>query len=144
MREELPVNHDYDLIVVSVQHYQFTNVASFLADKACYATILIFNNFCKDPVAEAASLPQAQLAWGFPMAAVGFDYHHKNRSYTNTYPLPGNHHLKPISKKQYRTTFKVFQPILGRHITFRNDITLPYPAFRRTRFRSTWSPPNTI
>lgn len=73
MQEELPVNHDYDLIMVSVQHYQFANVAAFLADKASAATILIFNNFWKDPVEEAGLLPQAQLAWGFPMAAGGFD-----------------------------------------------------------------------
>jgi 2-dehydropantoate 2-reductase len=73
MQDVLPVDHDYDLILVSVQHYQFRNVAAFLADKASNATILIFNNFWNDPLAEAAVLPQAQLAWGFPMAAGGFD-----------------------------------------------------------------------
>lgn len=73
MQEELPLDHDYDLIILSVQHYQFKNAAAFLADKASKATILIFNNFWDDPVEAAAALPQEQLAWGFPMAAGGFD-----------------------------------------------------------------------
>ncbi|WP_044218684.1 ketopantoate reductase family protein [Chitinophaga pinensis] len=73
MREDLPPDHDYDLIVVSVQHYQFKNVAAFLSGKAGNATILIFNNFWNDPMTEAAALPKDQLAWGFPMAAGGVD-----------------------------------------------------------------------
>ena len=40
--EEIPANHNYDLIIVSVQHYQFKTVADFLADKIGKATVLIF------------------------------------------------------------------------------------------------------
>ena len=73
MRDDLPPNHEYDLIFVSVQHYQFKKVASFLSDKVGKATMLIFNNCWNDPVAEASDLPQEQLVWGFPIAAGGFD-----------------------------------------------------------------------
>lgn len=73
MREELPTDHDYDLIFVSVQHYQFNTVAEFLRTRASKATLLIFNNFWDDPQQATAALPQQQLVWGFPMAAGGFD-----------------------------------------------------------------------
>ena len=73
MREDLPPDHDYDLIIVSVQHYQFDKVAAFLSTRAGKATILIFNNFWNDPFIAAAALPLNQVVWGFPMAAGGFD-----------------------------------------------------------------------
>lgn len=73
MREDLPVNHDYDLIVVSVQHYHFDDVAAFLGPRVGKATVLIFNNLWKDPQVAASPLPKDQLAWGFPMAGGGFD-----------------------------------------------------------------------
>lgn len=73
MREDLPAGHDYDLIIVSVQHYRFDEVAAFLGPRAGKATILIFNNLWKDPQAAASALPRDQLAWGFPMAGGGFE-----------------------------------------------------------------------
>ncbi|MGO4292974.1 ketopantoate reductase family protein [Chitinophaga sp. RAB17] len=73
MREDLSPDHDYDLIFVSVQHYQFDKVAAFLNTRAGKATILIFNNFWNDPFIAAAALPLHQVVWGFPMAAGGFD-----------------------------------------------------------------------
>lgn len=75
LREDLPADHDYDLIIVSVQHYQFRAAAAFLGTRASRATILVFNNFWDDPQAAAAALPADQLAWGFPQAggAIGAD-----------------------------------------------------------------------
>ena len=73
LREDIPENHDYDLIVLSVQHYQFAEAASFLSSKVGKATVLIFNNFWKDPLQEVSALPTQQLAWGFPQAGGGFD-----------------------------------------------------------------------
>lgn len=72
MREDLPANHDYDLIFVSVAHYHFKEVVRILSTRAGNATIVIFNNFWEDPQAAAAELPQDQLAWGFPAAGGGF------------------------------------------------------------------------
>lgn len=71
--DDLKADHDYDLIVVSVQHYHFKEVAGFLSDKAGKATLLIFNNFWEEPLEQAADLPADQLVWGFPQAGGGFD-----------------------------------------------------------------------
>ena len=72
MREDLSVDHDYDLILVSVQHYHFEDAAAFLGLRADKATVLIFNNLWLEPQQAAARLPAAQLAWGFPGAGGGF------------------------------------------------------------------------
>ena len=50
MVEDFNANHDYDLIIVSVQHYQFNKVAEFLSDKVGRATLLLFNNFWEEPL----------------------------------------------------------------------------------------------
>src|ERR1700722_12653218 len=44
MREDLPADHDYDLILVSVQHYHFEDVSAFLGPRVGKATALVFNN----------------------------------------------------------------------------------------------------
>lgn len=72
LRDSIPENHDFDLIIVSVQHYSFEGVAAFLAPRVGNATVLVFNNFWKDPEAAASALPADQLAWGFPAAGGGF------------------------------------------------------------------------
>jgi 2-dehydropantoate 2-reductase len=73
MIEDFSVNHNYDLILVSVQHYHFATVAAFLADKIGNATVLIFNNFWEEPLEQVDNLPAEQLVWGFPQAGGGFD-----------------------------------------------------------------------
>jgi 2-dehydropantoate 2-reductase len=72
MREDLPADHDYDLILVSVQHYHFDEVSKFLGPRSGKATVLVFNNFWAEPQQAASHLPAEQLAWGFPMAGGGF------------------------------------------------------------------------
>ena len=72
LREDLPADHDYDLIVVSVQHYRFAEVVEFLSTRAGKATILLFNNVLEPAQAAVASLPAEQVVWGFPMAGGGF------------------------------------------------------------------------
>jgi 2-dehydropantoate 2-reductase len=73
MIEDINANHDYDLIIVSVQHYHFKKVAEILAAKIGTATLLIFNNFWEEPLEQIANLPSNQIVWGFPMAGGGFD-----------------------------------------------------------------------
>jgi len=73
MIEDFNVNHDYDLIIVSVQHYQFKKVAEFLSDKVGRSTLLLFNNFWEEPLEQTTKLPADHLVWGFPMAGGGFD-----------------------------------------------------------------------
>lgn len=71
--EDINPKGDYDLIIVSVQHYHFKSVVDLLADKIGKATILLFNNFWDEPLDTVAKLPQNQLVWGFPVAGGGFD-----------------------------------------------------------------------
>src|SRR5690606_22394768 len=40
MIEHLPADHEFDLILVSVQHYHLSTVISFLADKMGKSTLL--------------------------------------------------------------------------------------------------------
>ncbi|APR75828.1 Ketopantoate reductase [Minicystis rosea] len=72
-REDLPDDHDYDVILLSVQHYRFVEAAAFLGPRTGKATVLVFNNFWVEPQAAAAPLPAGQLVWGFPRAGGGFD-----------------------------------------------------------------------
>jgi 2-dehydropantoate 2-reductase len=74
MTENINPNHDYDLIMVSVQHYHFKKAAEVLTDKIGKATVLLFNNFWEEPLEQAANLPVEQLVWGFPQVGGGFDH----------------------------------------------------------------------
>jgi 2-dehydropantoate 2-reductase len=71
-RESLEPDHDFDLIVVSVQHYGFAEAVSFLAPRLGRATVLVFNNLWVEPLAAVDALPADQVAWGFPGAGGGF------------------------------------------------------------------------
>jgi len=73
--EDFSGDHDYDLILVSVQHYHFKNAVDFLANRIGQATVLIFNNVWEEPADAVAKLPANQLVWGFPRAGGGFDQH---------------------------------------------------------------------
>lgn len=73
MVEDLTANNDYDLIILSVQHYHINNAADFLHDKIGKATVFVFNNFWEEPQEALSKLPQSQLVWGFPQAGGGFN-----------------------------------------------------------------------
>ncbi len=71
-RESLEPDHDFDLVIVSVQHYSFAEAASFLAPRVGRATVLVFNNLLVEPAVAVEALPAGQVAWGFPGAGGGF------------------------------------------------------------------------
>jgi 2-dehydropantoate 2-reductase len=71
-REVLEPDHDFDLIVLSVQHYHFAEAAAFLGPRAGKATVLVFSNIWSEPLAAIGALPAGQAAWGFPGAGGGF------------------------------------------------------------------------
>jgi 2-dehydropantoate 2-reductase len=71
-RESLEPDHDFDLIVLSVQHYGFAEAAAFLGPRVGGATILVFNNLWVEPLTATEHLPADQIAWGFPGAGGGF------------------------------------------------------------------------
>ena len=56
-REELDAKHTYDLIIVSVTHGAFAQVADFLGPRVANATVLVFNNLWMSPEQAIASLP---------------------------------------------------------------------------------------
>jgi len=77
MREELPSDHDYDLIVLSVNHDQFAEAVKIVGPKAGKATLLLFNNVWDDLRNFAKGLPMDQIVWGFPGAGGGYSSNHK-------------------------------------------------------------------
>lgn len=70
--EHLDGGHDYDLVVLSVQHYRFAEAAAFLGPRLGNATVLVFNNLWVEPLDAVAPFPADQVAWGFPGAGGGF------------------------------------------------------------------------
>ncbi len=72
MREELDAGHDYDLIVLSVNHDQLDGAIEFLSTRVGGATVLMFGNVWADPAAVVSALPADQLVWGFPGGGGGF------------------------------------------------------------------------
>ncbi|MFI5957637.1 ketopantoate reductase family protein [Cryptosporangium sp. NPDC051539] len=71
-RESLEADHDFDLIVLSVQHYSFAQAAAFLGPLVGGATVLVFNNLWTEPSTAVEQLPADRVAWGFPGAGGGF------------------------------------------------------------------------
>jgi 2-dehydropantoate 2-reductase len=71
-REDLPPDHGFDLIVVSVAHDKLAEAASFLAPRIGAATVLIFGNIWVEPLDAIKPLPPEQVAWGFPGSGGGF------------------------------------------------------------------------
>ena len=71
-REELEPDHDFDLIVLSVQHHRLAEAAAFLAPRVGKATVLVFGNIWTEPLAAIGALPVDQVAWGFPHAGGAF------------------------------------------------------------------------
>jgi 2-dehydropantoate 2-reductase len=73
LRADIPRDHDYDVIVVSVQSHQFEKAVAELDGCVSGATVLVLSNVWVDPEQATAHLPHDRLAWGFPSAGGGFD-----------------------------------------------------------------------
>lgn len=73
MREEIKENHDYDLILISVNPEQITSVVEYLAPRVGNATVLFFSNFWQDPQLAVQPIPENQVVYGFPGAGGGFE-----------------------------------------------------------------------
>lgn len=72
LREDLSPDHDYDLIIVSVNHDQLGSAVDFLQTRVGRSTVLIFNNVWADPSEVVAPLPRGQVVWGFPGGGGGY------------------------------------------------------------------------
>ncbi|MWC28816.1 ketopantoate reductase family protein [Paenibacillus sp. MMS18-CY102] len=69
---ELPNMDEFDLIVVSVRHYQLESVLSELAGKTGKADILFFNHIWSDFSLVTPYIPSDKFLWGFPSGGGGF------------------------------------------------------------------------
>src|SRR5690606_36473512 len=67
IRDDKSTKHDYDLINLSVPHYQFERAVSFLDNKIGNATFHIFNNFWEEPQSLVSNLPIINIVWGLPV-----------------------------------------------------------------------------
>lgn len=72
MIEELSSNHDFDLIIISVNHNQLSNIISWLEPLVNNSTVLIFNNIIDEPLNSIGTIPKEQVVWGFPGAGGSF------------------------------------------------------------------------
>jgi len=70
--EEFNENAPYDLIIVSVRHYQLKSVLPLLKENAGDTDILFFNGIWGGLEQVDAYLPRSQYLWGFPVAGGGF------------------------------------------------------------------------
>jgi len=73
MHEEIKENHDYDLILMSVNPEQVSSAVKYLAPRVGNATVLFFSNFWQDPKLAVQPIPLSQIVYGFPGAGGGFE-----------------------------------------------------------------------
>ncbi len=73
MHEEIKKDHDYDLILMSINPEQVSNAVKHLAPHVGNATVLFFSNIWQDPRLAVHSIPRSQMVYGFPGAGGGFE-----------------------------------------------------------------------
>jgi 2-dehydropantoate 2-reductase len=73
LRADIPQDHDYDVVVISVQSDQFEKAVADLRGRISDATVLVLGNFWADPEHATSPLPSDRLVWGFPSAGGVFD-----------------------------------------------------------------------
>jgi 2-dehydropantoate 2-reductase len=71
--EQFGPNDRYDLILVSVRHYQLESVLPLLAAFAGQTDILFFNSLWSDFSPIDRCLPRKQYLWGYPVAGGAID-----------------------------------------------------------------------
>ncbi|WP_430535736.1 2-dehydropantoate 2-reductase N-terminal domain-containing protein [Listeria rocourtiae] len=73
IREEIPKNHDYDLIFLSVNPEQVSDSAKYIAPRIGKATVLFFCNFWRNPEVALNPISPDRIVYGFPGAGGGFE-----------------------------------------------------------------------
>ncbi|PEJ11471.1 ketopantoate reductase family protein [Bacillus wiedmannii] len=70
--DELPSFDQFDLVLVSVRHYQLESVLPLISKKMGKADILFFNHLWDDFEKIDSYIPREKYLWGFPSAGGGF------------------------------------------------------------------------
>ncbi|GKU77885.1 ketopantoate reductase family protein [Paenibacillus sp. L3-i20] len=78
MVDELPDLNTFDLVLISVRHYQVEAVLQLLAGKLGKADILVLNHSWQDISEVSKAIPKEKCLWGFPGAGGGFDLNHNH------------------------------------------------------------------
>jgi len=73
LRADIPQDHDYDVIVVSVHADQFEQAVAVLRGRVGDATVLVLGNVWADPEPATSRLAADRVVWGFPSAGGVFD-----------------------------------------------------------------------
>lgn len=70
--ETISPDHECDIILVSMRHYQVGLVLPLLQENADHADVLFFNTFWDRFEPVDAYLPRLKYPWGFPVAGGGY------------------------------------------------------------------------
>ena len=71
--DEIPMQHEYDLIFLSVNPEQVPDAIDYLTPKIGNATLLFFCNYGRDIYEAIGSIPSNQVVFGFPGAGGGYE-----------------------------------------------------------------------
>ncbi len=71
--EEIPANHNYDLIFVSINPEQMPGAVQYLAPRIGNATLLLMGNFWADIRESAHPIPLSHVVWGSPGSGGGYE-----------------------------------------------------------------------
>lgn len=69
---ELPSFDDFDLVIISVRHYQLDSILPLISEKLGKADILFFNHLWSDTSLIDQYIPREKYLLGFPSAGGGF------------------------------------------------------------------------
>lgn len=119
MREEIKPDHNYDLIIISVNHNQLDGVMKTVGTWAGKATILMFNNIWDDMDQIIAPLPKDQVIWGFPGGGGSFTGARLRGGFVKSIFLESAE--SAVSKERYQQVVSVFENA-GFKLSIQKDI----------------------
>ena len=71
--DEIPMQHEYDLIFLSINPAQVPAAIDYLSPRIGNATLLFFCNYGRDVYKAIGSIPVSQVVFGFPGAGGGYE-----------------------------------------------------------------------
>lgn len=71
--DEIPMQHEYDLIFLSINPEQVPNAINYISPRISNATLLFFCNYGRDIYKAIGSIPASQVVFGFPGAGGGYE-----------------------------------------------------------------------
>ena len=153
MLEEISPKHDYDIIIISVNHNQLEDAIKTVSPWVGKATILMFNNIWEDMQTATALLPQKQIIWGFPGGGGGFKGNILKAGFVKSIFLESA--SSAASSKRYQRVVSLFQKS-GFSISVQKDMRSWYmehfimnaamsaQAFKAGSYKKLYTSPKTV